>query len=363
MNKVFLWARGVDSVLLGEPKVAGVPLQMSMWAKAFQKNNWVVSSIATHTDSYEVNGVHFVQAPQCSSKWRKLHLSFIGDTIATYSFLKKQKPDMVFLRSMTRELLTLAVCAKILRFKYVFFGASDHDFLPNKESKWNFNHGLERYYRFSLRFVKYIVTQNEFQAKKLKENWGRDSIIIPNIWYAGSSESLTKKYDVIWVGNLRKLKRAEWFLNLARRLPQSRFAIVGGVSEQDYYNKIRLEASSISNLDFKGACNLHETNSLISKSRLLACTSEFEGFPNTFLQAWSYNVPVVSTVDPSEVIKTYNLGIVIDTEEGFINAVNKISKECSLYEDIVESINDYFMNHHSADSQKERLMSWINEQS
>lgn len=361
MKTVFLWAKGVDNVLLGEPKVAGVPLQMSMWAKAFLEKGWRVQSISSRIGEYIVDDVRFVQIPHCSPRWVKLHLGFVGEIIESYKFLKKIKPDMVFTRAMTLDLLTLAVCSKLLNFKFVFFGASDEDFLPRKQSKWNFNHGLNKYYRESLRIVRYIVTQNRFQSDSLMKHYGQDSIIIPNIWSMGVDELRDKEFDVIWVGNLRRLKRAEWFLNLAKMLPQCRFALVGGVAEQDYYDEIKSKSDSIDNLDFKGACNLQKTNELISKSRILACTSEFEGFPNTFLQAWSYNVPVISTVDPSDVIKNNNLGLFVLTEDDFLVAVKKILSEKDDYNDKVKSIKQYFLSNHSADIQLDKLLSWIND--
>ena len=40
------------------------------------------------------------------------------------------------------------------------------------------------------------------------------------------------------------------------------------------------------------------------KSKILINTSSFEGFPNTFVQAWANGVPVISLkVDPDNIIK------------------------------------------------------------
>ena len=49
---------------------------------------------------------------------------------------------------------------------------------------------------------------------------------------------------------------------------------------------------------------------LISKSDALISTSEAEGFPNVFIESWYLGKPVISLhVDPSDIIKSNNLGI------------------------------------------------------
>ena len=44
------------------------------------------------------------------------------------------------------------------------------------------------------------------------------------------------------------------------------------------------------------------------QTAVLICTSLVEGFPNIFLEAWSYGLPVVSTFDPDNLITEKGLG-------------------------------------------------------
>ena len=155
---------------------------------------------------------------------------------------------------------------------------------------------------------------------------------------------------------MRPLKRAEWFLDLARQLPQYSFAIAGGVADRNYYNKIEKEAKDVKNLSFLGALSFNETNDLLKQSKLLVCTSEFEGFPNTFLQAWAQSVPVVSTVNPSGIVSKYRLGVVVSDPTGLLEQTSKILEDHALYAEFQQSIDAYFVESHDATNAYNKLM-------
>ena len=122
------------------------------------------------------------------------------------------------------------------------------------------------------------------------------------------------------------------------------------------------ECSELDNVSFYGPLGVDQTNALVAQSRILACTSEFEGFPNTFLQAWAYTLPVVSTVDPSNVIERNNLGKVVKDKEEFCKTVKCLSENVEDYCDICKSINGYFLSNHSPDINFSKLMAYIQEE-
>ena len=188
--------------------------------------------------------------------------------------------------------------------------------------------------------------------------------MLPNIWLGESQEkSSVKNIDVIWIANFRRLKRAEWMVEAARKNKHLHFALIGRSSgDKGYYDQIEHDCAELENITFYGPLGFDQTNALVAQSRLLACTSEFEGFPNTFLQAWAYNVPVVSTVDPSDVIEKNQLGMVVKDEAQFNDAILHLLNHIEDYDGICKNINGYFLSHHSPERIFSKLMNYIQEE-
>ena len=63
---------------------------------------------------------------------------------------------------------------------------------------------------------------------------------------------------------------------------------------------------------------------LYSAATALLCTSDYEGFPNTFLEAWSFGTPVVSMVDPDSLLSTRGLGIHVTNIETAAEALRSL---------------------------------------
>ena len=74
-----------------------------------------------------------------------------------------------------------------------------------------------------------IVAQNEYQRATCRATYGRDAVVIPSCYQPPESKHPSKAADrVLWVGTLHENKRPELLLDLAARLPQRRFVMIGG---------------------------------------------------------------------------------------------------------------------------------------
>ena len=100
--------------------------------------------------------------------------------------------------------------------------------------------------------------------------------------------------------------------------------MIGGRPEQEEFNVIAEEARQIPNLNFNGYLPIGKVEQFFLKAKLFVNTSSYEGFPNSFLQAWQKGIPVVSFVDPDSLISRNRLGISVNSFDEMINAVDNI---------------------------------------
>jgi glycosyltransferase involved in cell wall biosynthesis len=199
--------------------------------------------------------------------------------------------------------------AKRFRKRSVLRIASDIDCMRGKQvirhrrDRWLFDYGV---LNSSL-----VAAQTGYQRQLLSDNYSRHSEIV-NIAVELPAAGLpsVKDVDVIWVGNLREMKRPDLAVELARRLPQYRFALIGGSvpEHRTYFDRLVSAARHLPNMVVTGPVAYQEVGAWFARSRVHLNTSDVEGFPNTFLQAWSRSVPVVSFFDPDGLIERRGLG-------------------------------------------------------
>ena len=166
-------------------------------------------------------------------------------------------------------------------------------------------------YNYGLRSANVIAAQTEFQAQMLRENHGLESAIV-NMMVETPKKNAggERDIDVLWVSNLRALKRPELALELARQLPHVKFTLAGGPMPggETYYGDMLAAAARLPNVTMLGPVRYAETGALFDRAKVFLNTSSIEGFPNTFLQAWIRGVPVVSFFDPDSLIQRLSLG-------------------------------------------------------
>lgn len=354
-KKVLIWSKSISDLMDGN--TYGIAVQLYFWAQTFTHHGWQVTAFTPHK-AFAKEGIRFKH----ESHWGILEI--VHEWLSILWNLLTLHPQIVLHRGAARISYPLVVLSKVFNVIFVQFGASDTDFEPGKELIAGGAHNRELWQK-ALGIIDKFVVQNTYQHDSLKQHYGKESLLLSNIWGKPDSNGAKPSYatDVVWVANLRRLKRVEWILNAAKAMPHIRFTIVGGPSggEKEYYYDIEKEAITIPNIHFLGKRTFQETNAIVANSRLLCCTSEFEGFPNTFLQAWACDVPVVSTVNPNDCITELGLGKVISDVSQLQLAIDELLNSDELYAQCQQNIRDYFTLHHDADKACQKVIEFISE--
>ena len=194
--------------------------------------------------------------------------------------------------------------------RLVFRVASDVDCDPDKveirrrRDRWLYQYGLKR--------TDAVLVQTVNQQQALLKNYGLPSTVVGMLVAppSRSAAAAAKDIDVLWVANLRQIKRPDRLVAIARAIPGTRFHMAGAMvpGEEELYKRIEAEARELPNLTFHGAVPYMDVGKLFDRARVFANTSELEGFPNTYLQAWVRGIPVVTTFDPDGLVKSAGLG-------------------------------------------------------
>ncbi|HUP30549.1 MAG TPA: glycosyltransferase family 4 protein [Usitatibacter sp.] len=334
--------------------VGGAEVQQSVIAPALAARGYRVSMICLdygQPDEAVVKGVRVYKTYKPDAGIPVLR--FLHPRLTSlWSTLKRVDADVYYQRTAAiATAITAEFCRRYQR-RSIYAGASDVDFVPGKEDivytrdRKIFQHGV--------RSVDQVLVQNEAQRSTLRANYGREGTLIPNCYTPPPGARADRGGYVLWVATVRPPKRPELMLELARRMPQHRFVVIGGGDPgrrgEEYHASIRDAARALPNVDFRGFVPFAEADRFFDGARVVVNTSLYEGFPNTFLQAWSRGVPTVAFVDTGSReggAPVYD--IAADTDD-MVHKVGRLMGDDLHWHAASQRVETHFRGHHSVEA-------------
>lgn len=211
---------------------------------------------------------------------------------------------------------------------------------------------------YALNNADYIITQTQEQKSLLKQRFGIDSICIANPVDLSFTDEITNQNNekhILWIGKSNRIKRPEKFVSLAKKFNNTKFIMIMNRSDNEIHETIKSECPA--NLMLYEYVSYFEIEKYFAGAAALVNTSIFEGFPNTFLQAGKYGVPVLSlAVDPEGFILNHETGFCAN---GRFDSLCEILKNLLQNDDIrsrwSQNIREYVYRKHNLDGRVNEL--------
>ena len=291
---------------------------------------------------------------------RMPRFGYASDTPSLSRILHRLRPDIIYQRVGCAYTGIAAHFARRNGCKLVWHAASDADVQPGlKVAERNFvRRWLERsLLSYGIRHADRTITQTEQQARLLFENFGRHSdAVIAN--FHPLPEERRAPYEplrIVWVANFKRAKQPDAFVRLAnslRDLERVQFVMIGapasGEAEAQWNYALRQQIASLPNLTHLGQLSQAEVNEQLNGAYAFVNTSVYEGFPNTFIQAWLREVPVISlAVNPDDILDRASVGIHARTEQGLIEAVRRLVEDRAFHDKLARNAGEHAREHHS----------------
>jgi glycosyltransferase involved in cell wall biosynthesis len=304
----------------------------------------------------KVDGINYYTIKKNSLLRKLFGKYFILDFLKVIKVIKITNPAIIYLRSGFAWLGIIGLIKYKYSFKLIFHVAHDEDLTRNRlkdlKIKSLFSY-IDKYFsQIGIRKSDYIICQTIKQFSLLEQNFNMNNAVIIRNAHPRPICEIKKSEDlkIVWIANAKRWKKPELFIKLANALNETNaeFLMIGEIPENSWGIELKKEISKSSNIIYYGKLSLSETNNILCNSHIFVNTSLFEGFPNTFIQAWMRKVPVVSLyVDPDDVIKKNGIGFHSRTFEQMVDDVKLLIHDNTLRKTMGEKAQKYAFDKHS----------------
>lgn len=233
-------------------------------------------------------------------------LNYLIAPIKLFLLLKKLDADVYVCECAGVEVGITGLFCKLFKKKFIYRVAHDMDCSLEYVEK-NGIAGIG--YKFGLESASLVFSLTKRQKSKLFQNHKINSPVL-NYGLQIIDGQNTKKDYILWVARCESWKNPDVCLKIAEKFSDQKFVMIcPKQNDLELFEKIKRKSKSLSNLKFIERVSFKDSQGYFNKAKLFIGTSEYEGFPNTYIQSCIGSVPIISyKVNPDDFIKKHNLG-------------------------------------------------------
>ncbi|MFC6873760.1 glycosyltransferase family 4 protein [Halobellus sp. GCM10025813] len=342
--------------------VGGAQLQQILIGKELAKRGYEVIFVeyaAEYKKEQRIDGIKIVTKPRPKGSELSRAAKAVVGTLRT---LRRIDPDVCYRRVLDFEILPLSFYCSLTDTRFVYGFAHDNELTDDSTF---FSKGVKqtslyrRLNQFAISTADSAIAQNAYQYNIATSRYDTDVYQIPNCYQIEEVEPIDWDYEspvIFWAARIERVKRPKTVVKLARKLPDVTFVMAGGPGNAELYSELQQEAESLENLVLLGHIPFEEIDRHFAAADLFLNTSEAEGFPNTFLQAWANETPVASlAVDPNEILSSQGIGLFADgSVETLCEEMRDVIDDEELLSTLGQDSREYLHENHSVEAISEQ---------
>lgn len=330
--------------------IGGIENQLVLLARGLADLGFAVSFVAYdhgQPDGVEHHGIRIYKAYDRAGGIpgvRFLHPRWTGLCAA----LARADADIYYQMGAGCETGQIAGWCHRHQTHFIFATASDADCVPalpllkDRRERW--------LYRYGLKATRMVISQTQEQEHLLQTHYGISSRVF-RILSPEPPASVVRAQDrrrVLWVGRICPEKRPHLLLDIAQRLPACAIDVIGDANaDTAYAREFRREVERHVSIILHGRISNEQLRQMYDEAILLLGTSQTEGFPVTFIEAWSRAIPVVSTFDPDNVIRERGLGAVAEDVETVVSRLQELLQSSQQWLASSKAARQYYLENHA----------------
>lgn len=179
--------------------------------------------------------------------------------------------------------------------------------------------------RRAVRAADGVYVEAEFLKQKARKLYGlpRDPGLLPKPVEIPDGPFVKSERPLcVSVGRLDPRKRPKMFLELAGRMPDVRFVMIGKAHDPGYQHELERRAANLPNLELLGFVDPFTDDRLqvtLNEAWLLVHPAAREGLPTAFQEASAREVAIVAFVDPAGYVSRFGA---VAEESGGVDALH-----------------------------------------
>lgn len=351
-----------------EYPVGGWAVQLNAWLEGLIRNGHTVgvltgkgaNSLVRRKTSIELIEVY---DPKRGIKILKYFYYYIPEIIDK---TKKFNPDVIIQACSGMLTGIMALVANKLNKPFVYRVANDMDTDVRIKTRLNLIEIIS--FKYGLRCATLIVCQNEYQMKNMKNKYRAKLVKKVHNPFSHNGDwheplGLRERKYVAWLGVFQKQKNMGRLFEIAQKNSCVEFRIAGMARKNvDEVTSTALgKLEKLKNVKFVGYLSRTAVTKFLAQSICLINTSNYEGFSNTYLEAFSSGTPVIAPlgVDPDDIIVKNKLGFVVKSTEDYAYHIEKIRSDAELFREVSMKCVNYVKENHSPEKLASKLVNMI----